>query len=643
MIRVQTREGQKRVSVQPHFTIKQVKEQIAKEHKIPLEEQELFLRHGLEKPTKLDDSVKLSQCNVTCSGELLILMTPSTETTTPEDPDKQPTQQTSNHVVKIDKKGLITLVEEKKAEVTEDEVDQLLHNVDGWTIKPGAQKKMRKTDDYIAPWAILNHEPWKTDMKIKHIPFHSWVREKTYQSGSNTQPSLVEDQFKSAKVDGKLSGAQLSRATVTINRQTYRHVDLVLFEHKTVVDAFLDPWRETGLQRCGYLLGKYEPDDSIPLGITARVVAIYEPPQKSTKDGVVLLKDANSDKVDDLLKMLGLARVGFIWTSLKVDPNTKQIIADRAADCPLTATEMVRMAHLQDRYPNPWSHSRNGRFGSKFVSVICTGGLNNGVEIEAYQISNQGCALVIEKVIKPVTSKPQFFKVRPSDEQWLNPDLMYKKEDEYHNVVTVKADPYLPVDYFIIGVRHGFPKADKPVYPFFGSFAFPTDNRFPTDPKPAWNDILRILDTKKDPELKNSLLDFNLLLFLAINAPSETLNLVVNFLLPVEPNSGLASLASSNLPTSTSTSTSTNIPSLEKMKSTLYEVVYKQIPSLSSRSAPPQSSITTPKVPAPPSVSMKEKQQIIEMGFTEAQAQEALTITNGNVEQAVNYLFSTQL
>lgn len=46
------------------------------------------------------------------------------------------------------------------------------------------------------------------------------------------------------------------------------------------VDKFIQFWRETGQQRCGYLYGKYVKDPNIPLGIRAVVSAIYEPPQR---------------------------------------------------------------------------------------------------------------------------------------------------------------------------------------------------------------------------------------------------------------------------------------------------------------------------------------------------------------------------
>lgn len=70
---------------------------------------------------------------------------------------------------------------------------------------------------------------------------------------------------------------------LTLNRQVYRHVDMVMFENPTIVEHFLDFWRETMHQRIGFLYGRYEPHKDVPLGIRATVAAIYEPPQVSVQ------------------------------------------------------------------------------------------------------------------------------------------------------------------------------------------------------------------------------------------------------------------------------------------------------------------------------------------------------------------------
>lgn len=173
------------------------------------------------------------------------------------------------------------------------------------------------------------------------------------------------------------------------------------------------------------MIGRYIPDDTVPQGITAEVTAIYEPPQQSKKDSVLLLKDDKAgasppipffslypDAIDALLTQLGLTRVGFIWTNLLVD-DTKKLINDREPDCPLLPDELIRMANLQvcppldrthsacqARYRSPWQKSRTGYYGSKFVSVIVHGTDDNGVELDAWMMSNQGVALASEGIIK---------------------------------------------------------------------------------------------------------------------------------------------------------------------------------------------------------------------------------------------------
>ncbi len=46
-----------------------------------------------------------------------------------------------------------------------------------------------------------------------------------------------------------------------------------------LVDRFIQAWRDTRNQRCGFLYGRYVLDPFVPLGIRAVVAAIYEPPQ----------------------------------------------------------------------------------------------------------------------------------------------------------------------------------------------------------------------------------------------------------------------------------------------------------------------------------------------------------------------------
>ncbi|KAK7051148.1 Nuclear protein localization protein 4, partial [Halocaridina rubra] len=88
-------------------------------------------------------------------------------------------------------------------------------------------------------------------------------------------------------------------SAITLNRQSYRHVDNVMFENPNLVERFLNYWRVTGHQRLGFLYGRYEPHLDVPLGIKAAVTAVYEPPQESSRDHLKLLPDPKKELVDE--------------------------------------------------------------------------------------------------------------------------------------------------------------------------------------------------------------------------------------------------------------------------------------------------------------------------------------------------------
>ena len=115
-----------------------------------------------------------------------------------------------------------------------------------------------------------------------------------------------------------------------------RHVDYIQFENPHIVDRFLQYWRETSHQRAGWLIGRYfgsgdsqhftitwfcsviryEHHPDVPLGIKAVVVAVYEPPQESSRDSLRILPDSNDEVLDEVCENLGLRRLGWIFTDL---------------------------------------------------------------------------------------------------------------------------------------------------------------------------------------------------------------------------------------------------------------------------------------------------------------------------------------
>lgn len=264
----------------------------------------------------------------------------------------------------------------------EDPVDIELAKLDG--------RIERKRDEKLCRHAAGNRcvhcsslepydEGYLKEQKIKHLSFHSYLRK--MKSGIDRGKFVaLEDincKIKSGCRDhppwpkGICSKCQPS--AITLNRQIYRHVDNVMFENNEIVDEFINYWRNTGQQRMGFLYGCYEVTTDVPLGIRARVCAIYEPPQESTKNSIKLLDDPQSADVDEMARALGLKKLGWMFTDL-VEFNNGKVKHLRGIDTFfLTAKECILSGHFQNLHPNPCSQSSNGFFGSKFVTICVTG------------------------------------------------------------------------------------------------------------------------------------------------------------------------------------------------------------------------------------------------------------------------------
>ncbi|KOB73058.1 Uncharacterized protein OBRU01_11317 [Operophtera brumata] len=156
---------------------------------------------------------------------------------------------------------------------------------------------------------------------------------------------------------------------VTLTRQPYRHVDNVLVEHPAIVERFLAYWRATGEQRIGYLYGTHERHPDVPLGIRARVAAIYEPAQACGRDAVALQTDSTEAALRHVTSRLGLRRLGWLFTDLL--PKDGQVEHIRGVDTHfLSAQECIMAGNFQNLHPNACRHATSGYFGSKFVTFV---------------------------------------------------------------------------------------------------------------------------------------------------------------------------------------------------------------------------------------------------------------------------------
>ncbi|CAF3287242.1 unnamed protein product [Rotaria sp. Silwood2] len=245
-----------------------------------------------------------------------------------------------------------------------------------------------------------------------------------------------------------------------------------MFENGNMVNRFLNYWRSSGHQRIGFLYGRYEVYDGVPLGVRAVVSAIYEPPQETSRDSVKLnLPDPHEALIDDLARRLNIRRIGWIFTDLIPDESKSgggPVLHHRGNvnSYFLSAQECIMAGWLQNNNPNICKYSPDGYFGSKFVTVVVTGDVSGQIHFEGYQVSNQCMALVKSKILLPTYDAPELGYVRETSSEQYVPDVYYKEKDSYNNEIMKIARP-LPLEYLIIDVPTGFPSSDAQIQSTF--------------------------------------------------------------------------------------------------------------------------------------------------------------------------------
>uniref|UniRef100_A0AAR2J5P9 Nuclear protein localization protein 4 homolog n=2 Tax=Pygocentrus nattereri TaxID=42514 RepID=A0AAR2J5P9_PYGNA len=365
----------------------------------------------------------------------------------------------------------------------------------------------------------LNH----LDPPVKHMSFHAYIRKLT---GGADKGKFVALENISCKIKSGCEGhlpwpegicTKCQPSAITLNRQKYRHVDNIMFENHTIADRFLDFWRKTGNQRMGYLYGRYTEHKDIPLGIRAEVAAIYEPPQIGTQNSLELIEDPRAAAVEEIAAKLGLRKVGWIFTDLlSEDTRIGTVRYSRNKDSYfLSAEECITAGHFQNQHANPCRLSPDGHFGSKFVTVVATGGPDNQVHFEGYQVSNQCMALVRDECLLPCRDAPELGYAKESSSEQYVPDVFYKDKDKFGNDITYLARP-LPVEYLIIDITTTFPK--DPVFTFSSTLRFPIENRDALGETQDFHSLATYLaQCSSSLPFLDIVSDFHLLLFLVTN------------------------------------------------------------------------------------------------------------------------------
>lgn len=398
--------------------------------------------------------------------------------------------------------------------VLEDDVDTY------WRARDGKIPRSRDPHFCIhGPHAMCDHclplEPYDpgyhAERSIKHLSYHAYLRRLAPSTSSAAAAALPPLNPLSYKVqvpctkshpswpEGICTACQPS--AITLQPQAFRMVDHLEFSSEGMVDRFLQAWRVTGTQRFGWLIGKYEPYDKVPMGIKAVVEAIHEPPQEGELDGLTL-----GIPWDDEQHIRALAAsvpghlkiVGYIFTDL--DPSeedrTKNVYKRHPDSFYLSSLEAIFAAHVQLQNPCPSRSSPTGTFSSRLVTAVATGTESGDIDISAYQVSEQACAMVDADMIE-ASVDPGIVRVKEEDRNKDTaryvPDVFFRYKNEYGLEVKKSAKPSFPVEYLLVNVSdvqtsynnhltdrvfhqvsHGFPQNPAPV---FYSNAFAIENR----------------------------------------------------------------------------------------------------------------------------------------------------------------------
>jgi nuclear protein localization protein 4 homolog len=232
--------------------------------------------------------------------------------------------------------------------------------------------------------------------KIKHMSFHAYLRriietEKVLPPSSDhfippleipnysildPCPSKSHDKYPNG-ICSKCQPSAITLQTQVFNYliQNFRMVDHVEFENPSIIDNFISYWRSTGTQRAGYLFGRYETYENVPLGVKAIVSVIFEPPQESGHDYIQLHTDFQLNPIIELASKLNLELVGIVYSDLTDDGSrTGKVVCKRHGQSYfLSSAEIIFSARIQSQYPIKTPYSPTGEYGSRFVTCVISG------------------------------------------------------------------------------------------------------------------------------------------------------------------------------------------------------------------------------------------------------------------------------
>uniref|UniRef100_U5EVM2 Nuclear protein localization protein 4 homolog n=1 Tax=Corethrella appendiculata TaxID=1370023 RepID=U5EVM2_9DIPT len=535
VLRVQSADGTQRVNIRDSSSLRELYELVQKQFSLNDFGFALYKERNYKNELVSSRSQTIKGCSLK-HGDMIYmkqLSEPSTSSggsSSSSSLSNFATPSTSTAVASTSKNSYNTSNNSKQSKEatlpSEDSVDIELYKIEGRIERKRDDKLCRHNSNskcvHCSPLEPYD-ENYLKEQKIKHFSFHAFLRKLTsgVDRGKFVALEDLNCKIKTGCRDhppwpkGICSKCQPS--AITLNRQTYRHLDNVMFENPGIVERFLNYWRCTGHQRIGYLYGQYEMHPDVPLGIRAHVAAIYEPPQESGRDFIRLIDDEHENDVEEMAKLLGLRRVGWIFTDLiSEDISAGTVKTTRGIKTHfLTAQECILAGNFQNKYPNRCKYASNGYFGSKFGTVCVTGDKTKQVHMEGYAVSAQCMALVRDNCLVPTKDAPELGYVRESTDKQYVPDVYYKEKDVYGNEVQRLARP-LPVEYLLVDVPTSTPLI--PLYTFparkDSKDYFPVENRMIDGHIQDFQILSQYLGKSISMNFLEAISDFHLLLYL---------------------------------------------------------------------------------------------------------------------------------
>ena len=319
----------------------------------------------------------------------------------------------------------------------------------------------------LEPYDAAYHK----EHSIKHLSYHSHLSQITPKPSASAASNLPPLNPLSYKVKvpcptGSHPSWPASICTacqpspITLQSQPFRMVDHLEIASMDIIDRFLQAWRKTGLQRFGWLIGRYEPYDKVPMGVKAVVEAIYEPPQQGELDGLTLgWPWEDEPRIRELSAAVStpLTVVGYVFTDLDPTPEdrTKNIYKRHPQSFFLSSLEVIFAATLQKLNPTASKSSPTGLYASRFVTAVLTATEDGQVDVSAYQVSEQAVAMVEADMIE-ASVEPGIMRVKEEDRTEISsryvPDVFFSYKNEYGLEVKKSAKPCFPVEYLLVNV-----------------------------------------------------------------------------------------------------------------------------------------------------------------------------------------------